>query len=75
MILIKLNNRQMAGIEKDINYLEALCDKGPIHLAIFIFPVAVRFMRYSQTNSLRHWNICKKWSESMPNIRIHIFFC
>lgn len=34
MILIKLNNRQMAGIEKDINYLEALCDKGPIHLAI-----------------------------------------
>ncbi len=29
MILIKLNNRQMAGIEKDINYLEALCDKRP----------------------------------------------
>ena len=71
MILIKLNNRQMAGIEKD----KLFATKGPIHLAIFIFPVAVRFMRYSQTNSLRHWNICKKWSESMPNIRIHIFFC
>ena len=55
--------------------LKLFATKGPIHLAIFIFPVAVRFMRYSQTNSLRHWNICKKWSESMPNIRIHIFFC
>ena len=75
MILIKLNNRQMAGIRKISTTWKLFATKDPIHLAIFIFPVAVRFMRYSQTNSLRHWNICKKWSESMPNIRIHIFFC
>ena len=38
MILIKLNNRQMAGIEKDINYLEALCDKRPDSPCYFYLP-------------------------------------
>ena len=43
MILIKLNNRQMAGIEKDINYLEALCDKRPDSPCYFYLPCCRAF--------------------------------
>ncbi len=66
----------MAGIEKDINYLgSSLLSKGPIHLAIFIFPLLPAFYEIQSDKHPSALEHLQKPSESMPNIRIHIFFC
>lgn len=51
MILIKLSNRQMADIQKDISYLESLCNKTPDSPCYFYLFCSYAFYDI-QTNNL-----------------------